>query len=374
MNKKIKAIIEFVKVHRKESIGVAVALGIAIIGVGGYAISSHYSKNNIEKSNIALAEKKEDINKENENKELDEENKDETTTESDVVVEEKEDGTLVVKDKEGNTIADSSKGDDVTKIVAEKKEAGSNVAIKDKDGKVEKVDKVENGSITITGGGTVTVKPPVIAENTKPSEPSKPNENKPNNSTGGNTESNQTPPTNNESSNNNPAPPVENKPVDKPNNENSNNNKPQDKPQEQVPAPKPPTENKPVEKPQEPVKPQRTWEYQSAMSNELWSLFNQYRQENGLNALNWSGKYASWTKQHCEEMAQQEKSFHKLYPEGEQIVGLNGANMTAGKILQQFKNSPAHNKNMLYDDVTEGACAIYKDSNGVYYFVIGMNV
>ncbi|MGU8155803.1 CAP domain-containing protein, partial [Clostridium perfringens] len=119
MNKKIKAIIEFVKVHRKESIGVAVALGIAIIGVGGYAISSHYSKNNIEKSNIALAEKKEDINKENENKELDEENKGETTTESDVVVEEQEDGTLVVKDKEGNTIADSSKGDDVTKIVAE---------------------------------------------------------------------------------------------------------------------------------------------------------------------------------------------------------------------------------------------------------------
>lgn len=374
MNKKIKAIIEFVKVHRKESIGVAVALGIAIIGVGGYAISSHYSKNNIEKSNIALAEKKEDINKENENKELDEENQEETTTESDVVVEEKEDGTLVVKDKEGNTIADSSKGDDVTKVVAEKKEAGSNVAIKDKDGKVEKVDKVENGSITITGGGTVTVKPPVIAENTKPSEPSKPSENKPNNSTGGNTESNQTPPTNNESSNNNPAPPVENKPVDKPNNESSNNNKPQDKPQEQVPAPKPPTENKPVEKPQEPVKPQRTWEYQSAMSNELWSLFNQYRQENGLNALNWSGKYASWTKQHAEEMAQQEKSFHKLYPEGEQIVGLNGANMTASKILQQFKNSPAHNKNMLYDDVTEGACAIYKDSNGVYYFVIGMNV
>ncbi|MDU1308687.1 MAG: CAP domain-containing protein [Clostridium perfringens] len=373
MNKKIKAIIEFVKVHRKESIGVAVALGIAIIGVGGYAISSHYSKNNIEKSNIALAEKKEDINKENENKELDEENQEETTTESDVVVEEKEDGTLVVKDKEGNTIADSSKGDDVTKIVAEKKEAGSNVAIKDKDGKVEKVDKVENGSITITGGGTVTVKPPVIAENTKPSEPSKPSENKPNNSTGGNTESNQTPPTNNESSNNNPAPPVENKPVDKPNNESSNNNKPQDKPQEQVPAPKPPTENKPVEKPQEQVKPQRTWEYQSAMSNELWSLFNQYRQENGLNALTWSNKYNGWVKQHTEEMAQKESAFHKLYPEGGQVTGLNGASMTASKILQQFKNSPAHDANLLDDELTEGACAVYKDSNGVYYFVIGFD-
>ena len=49
MNKKIKAIIEFIKVHIKESIGVAVALGIAVIVIGGYAINSHYSKNNIEK-------------------------------------------------------------------------------------------------------------------------------------------------------------------------------------------------------------------------------------------------------------------------------------------------------------------------------------
>lgn len=369
MNQKIKAIIEFVKVHRKESIGVAVALGIAVVGIGGYAISNHYSKSNIEKNNIALAEKKEDTTKADENKELDKENEEEATIDNDVVVEEQEDGTLVVKDKEGNTIADSSKGDDVTKIVAEKKEAGSNVAIKNKDGKVEKVDKVENGSITVSGGGTVTVKVPV-ADNTKPSEPSKSNKNdKHNNSTGG-TESNSKPPIKTESSNN-PTPPVENKPVDKPNNDSSNNNKPQDKP---VEAPKP---QQPVEKPVEPVKPskpQRTWEYQANMSNELWSLFNQYRQEQGLNALTWSGKYASWTKQHAEEMAQQEKSFHKLYPEGEQIVGLNGANMTASKILQQFKNSPAHNKNMLYDDVTEGACAVYKDSNGVYYFVIGMNV
>lgn len=371
MNKKIKAIIEFVKVHKKESIGVAVALGIAVIGIGGYAINSHYFKNNIEESNIALAEKKEDTTtKADENKELDEENQKETTTESDVVVEEKEDGTLVVKDKEGNTIADSSKGDDVTKIVAEKKEAGSSVAIKDKDGKVDKVDKVENGSITITGGGTVTVKPPIIADNTKPSEPSKPSENKPNNSTGGNTESNQVPPTNNESSNNNPAPPVEdNKPADKPNNDNSTNNKPQDKPVE----PTPPTENKPVEKPQEPVKPVRTWEYQSAMSNELWSLFNQYRQENGLNALTWSNKYNGWVKQHTEEMAQKESAFHKLYPEGGQVTGLNGASMTASKILQQFKNSPAHDANLLDDELTEGACAVYKDSNGVYYFVIGFD-
>ncbi len=366
MSKKLKELIEFIKVHRKESIGVAIALGIAIIGVGGYAINSHYSKNNIEKSNIALAEKKEDTNKENENKELDEENQEETTTESDVVVEEKEDGTLVVKDKEGNTIADSSKGDDVTKIVAEKKEAGSNVAIKDKDGKVEKVDKIENGSITITSGGTVTVKHPVIADNTKPSEPSKPSESKPNNSTGGNSESNQTPPTNNESSNNNPTLPVENKPVNKPNNESSNNNKPQDKPQEQVPAPKPPTENKP----QEPVKPQRTWEYQAGMSSELLNLINDYRTSQGLHALAYSNKLAGDVKQHCEEMVQNGTSFHKTYPNSfAQNVFSGNTVSSASGILGKWKSSSGHNMALLDEDITEGVCSVYRDSDGDYYAV-----
>lgn len=369
MNKKIKAIIEFVKVHKKESIGVVVALGIAVLGVSGYAISKHYSANNAETNNIALAEKKEDTSKADENKELDEE----STTESDVVVEEKEDGTLVVKDKEGNTIADSSKGDDVTKIVAEKKEAGSNIAIKDKDGKVEKVDKVENGSITITGGGTVTVKPPV-AENTKPSESSRPNENKPNNSTGG-TESNQTPPTNNGSSNNNPTPPVEdNKPVDKPNNDNGTSNKPQDKPVEQVPAPKPPTENKPVEKPQEPVKPVRTWEYQAGMSNELLNLISDFRQANGLNRLNHSGAMAQATKQHCEEMAQNGTSFHKDdADEWVQNVFSGDTVSTSSGILEKWKASSGHRQALLDEDITEGVCAVYKDTDGRYYAVFNGN-
>ncbi|EGT0001012.1 hypothetical protein I9Y31_003345 [Clostridium perfringens] len=369
MNKKIKAIIEFVKVHKKESIGVAVALGIAVLGVSGYAISKHYSANNAETNNIALAEKKEDTTKADENKELDEENQEETTTESDVVVEEKEDGTLVVKDKEGNTIADSSKGDDVTKIVAEKKEAGSNVAIKDKDGKVEKVDKIENGSITITGGGTVTVKPPV-AENTKPSEPSRPNENKPNSSTGG-TESNSKPSINNESSNN-PTPPVENKPVDKPNNDSSNN-KPQDKPVEQVPTPKPPTENKPVEKPQESVKPQRTWEYQSGMSNELLNLISDFRQANGLNRLNHSGAMAQATKQHCEEMAQNGATFHKNDADEwvQNVAKTNNA--TAQEFLNMWKASSGHRQALLDEDITEGVCAVYRDSDGDYYAVFNGN-
>ena len=369
MSKKLKELMEFIKVHKKESIGVAVALGVAVLGVSGYAISKHYSQSNEETNSIALAEKIENETKSDENEELDKENQGETTTESDVVVEEKEDGTLIVKDKEGNIVADSSKGDDVTKIVAEKKEAGSNVAIKDKDGKVEKVDKVENGSITITGGGTVTVKPPVVADNTKPNKPSNSENNKPNNSTGGGTESNSKPPTNNGSSNNNPAPPVENKPVEKPNNDSSNN-KPQDKPVEQVPTPKPPAENKPVEKPQEPVKPVRTWEYQAGMSNELLNLINDYRTSKGLHALAYSNKLASDVKQHCEEMAQNGTSFHKTYPNSfAQNVFSGNTVSSASGILGKWKASSGHNMALLDEDITEGVCAVYRDSDGDYYAV-----
>ena len=365
MNKKIKAIIEFVKVHKKESIGLGVALGVAIVGGSGYAISKHYSNKTkaAETNNIALAEKKEDSSETLENNE-----DDPKEAENDIVVEENEDGTLIVKDKEGNTIADGSKGDDVTKVIAEKKEAGSNVNIKDKNGKNEKVDKIEGGSITVTGGGTVTIKPPVVADATKPT-------NKPsnNNNAGGNAESNSKPQENN-NSNNNPTPPAQNnKPVEQPNIDNNKPQQPIEKPVE--PKSQPPVE-KPTEKPQEsvkPEKPKRTWEYQGAMSQELWSLFNQYRQENGLNALNWSGKYNGWVKAQAELMAKKEDAIHGDYPEGGDVVGFNGSSMTASKILQQFKNSPQHNKNLLDDELTEGACAVYKDSNGVYYFVIGFD-
>ncbi|MHC9344862.1 CAP domain-containing protein, partial [Clostridium perfringens] len=84
---RIKAIIEFVKVHKKETIGVAVALGIVGVSVGGYAISKHYVNNDT--NNIALAEKKEDP-KANEDKKL-EENK--ATDNEEVTVEEQEDGS-----------------------------------------------------------------------------------------------------------------------------------------------------------------------------------------------------------------------------------------------------------------------------------------
>ncbi|MGU8959267.1 CAP domain-containing protein [Clostridium perfringens] len=373
MNKKIKAIIEFVKLHKKETIGVAVALGIAVIGIGGYAISNHY--NSKVENNLALAEKKNtDEAKQNDEKKEDDTNSTEDTKNenSDVVVEEQEDGTMIVKDKEGNTIADSSKGDDVSKVIEEKKEAGSNITIKNTKGEVKKVEKVENGAIKIASGETVTpkVEKPVSTTSSKEQNGEKVEEVKDIKGATGSSEGSITIVKPNKEENSNKS---ESKPQDNPKEEASQPSQ-KEEPKEEV---KPVEPVKPVEKPQEPnpvEKPQRTWEYQEGMTNQLWSEFNAYRQSKGLNALSWSGKYAGWTKTHCEEMANKETSFHKSYPEGGQVVGLNGTkNMSASKILQGFKNSPAHDRNLLDDEITEGACAVYKDSNGVYYFTIGFN-
>ncbi|WP_013942334.1 CAP domain-containing protein [Clostridium perfringens] len=353
MNKRIKAIIEFVKVHKKETIGVAVALGIAVVGVGGYAISKHYA--NTDTNNIALAEKKEDP-KADEDKNL-EENK--ATDNEEVTVEEQEDGSLIVKDKDGNIIADTSKGDDVSKIVEEKKEAGSDVNIKNKKGEVEKVESVDNGSIKVTSGETIGSKTENKVQASQQPSGEKVEKVEDIKGTTASSEGSIT--------------------IVKPSKEESSSkpeSKPQEQPEESKPEEAPQPSQKLEEKSQEqkPVeKPQRTWEYQSGMTQELWNDFNAYRQSQGLNALNWSGKYAGWTKSHCEEMAQKQSGFHKSYPEGGQIVYDGTAYTSASSILNGFKNSPAHNKNMLDPDLTEGACAVYKDSNGRYYTVIGFD-
>ncbi|WP_283713286.1 CAP domain-containing protein, partial [Clostridium perfringens] len=229
-------------------------------------------------------------------------------------------------------IADSSKGDDVKKVINSKKDAGSSITIKnDKTGKVEKVEDIKD--VTATGEGTITIVKP---------------ENKPENT-----------------ENNKPDSSSENKPESKPEN-NEKEEQPAEQPEE---TPQP---SKPVEKP---VEQPKNVQYMADMSQQLWSDFNAYRQSKGLNALSWSGKYATWTKNHVEEMAKKNTgSYHVDYPEGGQVTGSNSnKNLTASEILQQFKNSPVHNKNILDDELTEGACAVYKSADGGYYFAIGFD-
>ena len=341
MSKKLKELMRVIKEHKKTSIGVAVALAIAIIGGVSYSILSNtYNKTN----NTALSEKINDTkeaNKDNiktdEATKTDEAEANKSTPEDGIEVEQTKDGNVVVKDqKTGNIIADSSKGDDVKKVINYKKDAGSSITIKnDKTGKVEKVEDIKD--VTATGEGTITiVKPENKPENTENNKPDSSSENKP-----------------------------ESKPESKPEN-NEKEEQPAEQPEE---TPQP---SKPVEKP---VEQPKNVQYMADMSQQLWSDFNAYRQSKGLNALSWSGKYATWTKNHVEEMAKKNTgSYHVDYPEGGQVTGSNSnKNLTASEILQQFKNSPAHNKNILDDELTEGACAVYKSADGGYYFAIGFD-
>lgn len=344
MSKKLKELMRVIKEHKKTSIGVAVALAIAITSGVSYSILSNtYNKTN----NTGLSEKINDTKEANKdniktdeaeatNDEAEATNESEankSTPEDGIEVEQTKDGNVIVKDqKTGNIIADSSKGDDVKKVINSKKDAGSSITIKnDKTGKVEKVEDIKD--VTATGEGTITIVKP---------------ENKPEN-----TENNKS-----DSSS-------ENKPESKPEN-NEKEEQPAEQPEE---TPQP---SKPVEKP---VEQPKNVQYMADMSQQLWSDFNAYRQSKGLNALSWSGKYATWTKNHVEEMAKKNTgSYHVDYPEGGQVTGSNSnKNLTASEILQQFKNSPVHNKNILDDELTEGACAVYKSADGGYYFAIGFD-
>ena len=335
MSKKLKELMRVIKEHKKTSIGVAVALAIAITSGVSYSILSNtYNKTN----NTGLSEKINDTKEANKdniktdeaeatNDEAEATNESEankSTPEDGIEVEQTKDGNVIVKDqKTGNIIADSSKGDDVKKVINSKKDAGSSITIKnDKTGKVEKVEDIKD--VTATGEGTITIVKP---------------ENKPENT-----------------ENNKPDSSSENKPESKPEN-NEKEEQPAEQPEE---TPQP---SKPVEKP---VEQPKNVQYMADMSQQLWSDFNAYRQSKGLNALSWSGKYATWTKNHVEEMAKKNTgSYHVDYPEGGQVTGSNSnKNLTASEILQQFKNSPVHNKNILDDELTEGACAVYKSADG----------
>lgn len=115
-------------------------------------------------------------------------------SEADIILTENESGELVATDKEGNVVAS---GEEVEKLVEEKKSKGETVVAKTEDGTTVKVDKVDGDKVTSSGGQTVkpSPKPPVIADkptdkpsnggdsnnnnnnnnnNNKPSEPSKP--------------------------------------------------------------------------------------------------------------------------------------------------------------------------------------------------------
>lgn len=248
-----------------------------------------------------------------------------------------------------------------------KKEAGSDVNIKNKKGEVEKVESVDNGTIKVANGETISSK----TENKVQASQSSGEKVEKVEDVKGTTASSEgsitiVKPSKEESSSkpesNKQEQPEESKPEEAPQPSQKPEENKQEKPAENQ------QQTKPVEKPKE-------VQYMDSMTQQLWSEYNSYRQSLGLNPLKWSGKYAEWTRQHAEEMAKKNTgSYHKSYPEGGQVVGNNSSkNLNASKILQQFKNSPKHNQNITEADLTEGACAVYKSSDGDYYFTIGFD-
>ena len=203
--KKIKDLIYKIKESTRLQLIVG-AISVGLIATGVVGVIAYKSSNN----SLASSGEVEEANE----------------SEADIILTENESGELVATDKEGNVVAS---GEDVEKLVEEKKSKGETVVAKTEDGTTVKVDKVDGDKVTSSGGQTVkpSPKPPVIAD--KPTD-------KPSN--GGNSDNGSS-----------------NKPTDKPSNggdsnNNNNNNNNNNKPSE-------PTEpSKPVEpeKPSYPAK------------------------------------------------------------------------------------------------------------------------
>lgn len=271
----------------------------------------------------------------------------------DLILAEDENGNLVVKDQEGNVVAE---GEEVAKVVEEKKEEGKNIVTQTSDGNIVKVDKVEGNTVQTGSGQTVkpTTKPPVIADNNNNST-SKPNTGTDKPSTDNNSG-------NNNNSNNNSE---SNKPSNG-NNGSSNNSGSTNKPQEPS-KPTPPVEQpKPETKPEvKPEPPKRTWTYMADMSRETFNLMNKFRQDNGVASLKWSDSEHARAKKQAEYNAKTFTGGHDF----NQISILSGFDKSAKDFINRWAASVSHKESMLENSFIEGAVAVYKDSDGVYYVV-----
>ena len=205
--KKIKDLIYKIKESTRLQLIVG-AISVGLIATGVVGVIAYKNSNN----SLASSGEVEEVNE----------------SEADIILTENESGELVATDKEGNVVAS---GEDVEKLVEEKKSKGETVVAKTEDGTTVKVDKVDGDKVTSSGGQTVkpSPKPPVIAD--KPTD-------KPSN--GGNSDNGSS-----------------NKPTDKPSNggdsNNNNNNNNNNKPSEPSEPSKP---EKPTE-PSEPVEPEK---------------------------------------------------------------------------------------------------------------------
>ena len=267
----------------------------------------------------------------------------------DLILAEDENGNLVVKDQEGNVVAE---GEEVAKVVEEKKEEGKNIVTQTSDGNIVKVDKVEGNNVQTGSGQTVkpSTKPPVIADNN-------------NNTTSKPSTGTDKPSTDNNSGNSNNNNNSESNKPSNGNNGSSNNSGSTNKPQEPS-KPTPPV----VEQPKPEVKPEppkRTWTYMADMSRETFNLMNKFRQDNGVAPLKWSDSEHARAKKQAEYNASTNTGNHDYMQ-----ISLAGTRYTSAEgFINGWASSPGHRENMLDSTNTDGAVAVYKDSEGRYFVV-----
>lgn len=146
-------------------------------------------------------------------------------------------------------------------------------------------------------------------------------------------------------------------------NSGSTNQKPQSQTQTN-PQSKPQQSQPQTQQPQQPQQPQRTWEYMSSLSRQTFDLMNSFRQQHGVPALKWNETCNSRAKKQAEYNART-----NTYGHGAGQISLGNGTANPQAYINQWAKSPDHKASMLRETDTDGAVAVYRDSNNNYYVV-----
>ena len=109
----------------------------------------------------------------------------------------------------------------------------------------------------------------------------------------------------------------------------------------------------------------RTWNYEEQLSKDTFNAINNYRKENGVPELKWSNVEWERANKWALMNVQKQDADHDF----EQVSIMTGFDSTADAFLSRWKHSASHNKSILRANEQEGAVAVYRDSNNVYYVV-----
>ncbi|MDK2802644.1 MAG: hypothetical protein KFW09_04625, partial [Oscillospiraceae bacterium] len=86
--------------------------------------------------------------------------------------------------------------------------------------------------------------------------------------------------------------------------------------------------------------------------------------DNGVAPLKWNETCNGRAKKIAEGNAKEQVIYHE---EGQ--IALNNSTGTAESFIKQWSDSPGHKASMIRETDTDGAVAVYKDSNGRFYVI-----